>query len=383
VAYRKWFILLGIALFAASVACIALADSTTAPTNLDEFKKSPTRYETAARGVMDRVQADFYLPEDGLYARSLNDRHVEFMWGNGVMFTALLGAARHDPQTYSPILEKFFKAMDRYWDRLDAVPGYEPLPSRGRGNDKYYDDNAWMVIAFVEAYEMTRQRAYLERAQQAMDFVLSGWDEKRGGGIWWHEGHKDDSKNTCVNAPAAVGCLRLMHHQSPERAKESLAMATTLVDWQDRNLRGDDGLFYDRLFVANGEVNQSKFTYNTALMIRAYLGLYRTTNNQDYLSQAKRSAKASDWFISQRTGAFRDAPKFAHLLVEADLELYRTTQEPYLLQRAVLNADHEYAVWKQRRSSQLIENAAVARTLWLMADMQSDAGLEFWRKMDR
>jgi hypothetical protein len=376
----KWFILPGIALF---TACIALADPTTAPTNLDEFRKSPTRYEAAAREVMDRVQDDFFLPEDGLYAHSLNDRHVEFMWGNGVMFTALLGAARHDPHTYSPIVEKFFKAMDRYWDRLDAVPGYEPLPPRGRGNDKYYDDNAWMVIAFAEAYEMTHEKAYLDRAQQTMDFVLSGWDDKRGGGIWWHQGHKDDSKNTCVNAPAAVGCLRLMHYQSPERAKESLAMATRLVDWQNNNLRSDDGLFYDRLFVSTGEVNQSKFTYNTALMIRAYLGLYRATKNQEFLSQAKRSAKAADWFTSQRTGAFRDAPKFAHLLVEADLEMYRATQEPYLLQRAITNADREYASWKQRRSAQLIENAAIARTLWLMADLQSDQGLEFWRKMDQ
>jgi hypothetical protein len=373
-------------IFVAAVVLIiapAWAEPTTAPADLAALKQSHVRYDAEARDVMTRLQTDFYLPDDGLYAHSLTERHADYMWGNGVTFTALIGAARHDPQTYSPILAKFFKAMDRYWDRLDAIPGYEPLPPRGRGSDKYYDDNAWIVIACSEAYEMTHEKMYLDRAQQTMDFVLSGWDEKRGGGIWWHQGHKDDSKNTCVNAPAAVGCLRLMHYQTPERAKESLAMAEKLVDWQNKNLRADDGLFYDRLFVTTGEVNQSKFTYNTGLMMRAYLGLYRATKNEDYLSQSKHSAKAADWFLSARTHAFRDTPKFAHLLIEADLELYRATQEPYLLQRAIDNADREYAMWKQRRSGQLIDNAAVARTLWLMADMQSDQGLEFWRKMDR
>jgi uncharacterized protein YyaL (SSP411 family) len=174
-----------------------------------------------------------------------------------------------------------------------------------------------------------------------------------------------------------------MRFQSPARAKQSLAMAQKLVDWQHKNLQAADGLFYDRLIVETGEVIEKKFTYNTALMIRADLGLYRETKNEDYLQQAQRSAKAADWFMSARTKAFRDTPKFAHLLVEADLEMYRQTNEPYLLQRAINNADHEYAVWKQRPSDNLIDNAAIARTLWLLADMQSDRGLEFWQKMDR
>src|SRR5206468_11033686 len=118
-------------------------------------------------------QSAFYLPKEGLYAHSLTQRQPEFMWGNGIMFSALLGAARHDPQTYSPLVTRFFKSMDRYWDTRVKIPGYEPLPTRGGGNDKYYDDNAWMVLACLEAYEMTHDRMYLERAQQTLNFVLS------------------------------------------------------------------------------------------------------------------------------------------------------------------------------------------------------------------
>ncbi|MFO1489929.1 MAG: glycoside hydrolase family 76 protein [Kiritimatiellia bacterium] len=118
------------------------------------------------------------------------------MWPNGVMFTALAAAARHEPETYRPVMERFFTALDGYRDAKAKVPGYEPSPVAGGTGDKYYDDNAWMVITLLEAHELTRDNRYRARAEQALRFVLSGWDDQAGGGIWWHEGHKDGAKNT-------------------------------------------------------------------------------------------------------------------------------------------------------------------------------------------
>src|SRR5438874_2394986 len=51
-------------------------------------------YESAAREVMQHMQTTFSLPDEGLYTHSTTDRNREFMWGNGIMFSALLGAAR-------------------------------------------------------------------------------------------------------------------------------------------------------------------------------------------------------------------------------------------------------------------------------------------------
>lgn len=132
-------------------------------------------------------------------------RDPEFMWGNGVMFSALVAATRHDPEKYRPRLDRFFASMDRYWDNKARVPGYEPSPTPGNGSDKYLDDNQWMVITFTEAYELTGDAKYLERANQTLRFSLSSWDDQLAGGIWWHEGHKDAS-DACSNAPAAVAC---------------------------------------------------------------------------------------------------------------------------------------------------------------------------------
>ena len=135
-----------------------------------------------------------------------------------VMFSNLVAAARSEPATYGPRLKKYFAALDGYWDPKVKIPGYEAAPTHGNGNDKYYDDNAWLVITFLEAYETNRDPRYLTRADETLKFVLSGWDEESGGGIWWHQRHKDGTKNACANGPAAVGCLRLAKFREKDAA---------------------------------------------------------------------------------------------------------------------------------------------------------------------
>src|SRR5947207_15165664 len=128
----------------------------------------------------------------------------------------------------------------------------------------------------------------------------------------------------------------------------------------------------DRVIVENGEIHRVKFTYNTALMIRAYLGLYRATRNEQYLQRARRCSSGADSFLDRNTNLYQDPPKFSHLMIEADLQMYRATADDQLLGRAIRNADAQYESWKRNRPDTLIDNASIARTLWLMADTQSD-----------
>jgi hypothetical protein len=339
----------------------------------------PTDFLAAAKTVTDSIQKSYALEQSGLYAQSLEKREPEFMWGNGVMFSALVGAARHDPATYQPLVDRFFASMDRYWDTKSKIPGYEPAPTSGNGNDKYYDDNQWMVITFMEAYDLTQDARYLDRADETLKFSLSGWDDKLGGGIWWHEQHKDGSKNTCANAPAAVGCLRVARYRD---SKENLDWARKIIKWTTEHLQDRDGLFFDNQKVADGKVEKTKWTYNTALMIRAYLGLWRATGDQRFLTEAKRIGAASNAFIKQKTGTYRDGYKFTHLLVEADLELYRATGDGAILARAKKNGEAAWKQWQTSPPKELIEQAAIARMLWLLADNETEVGREFWKKAD-
>ena len=118
-------------------------------------------------------------------------------------------------------------------------------------------------------------------------------------------------------------------------------------------------------------------------MLRALLGLYRATGQKEYLEQAQRIGKAADWFLDRKTGVYRDAVRYAHFMVEADLELYRTTKEEYLLKRAKRNVDAFYESWKAKPPDDMISNAAIARLLWLMAETETDAGRAFWQNADK
>jgi hypothetical protein len=358
----------------ASVLLLAVAGATPAA--------EPNQLAHRAREVTQHIQENFFDPQSGVYFRSMSVRKPDYVWLQSVMFSNLVAAARSDPTTYGPLVQNYFAALDRYWDAQAKIPGYEPAPTRGNGNDKYYDDNAWLVITFLEAYETNRDPRFLARADETLKFVLSGWDEEIGGGIWWHQRHKDGTKNVCSNAPAAVGCLRLAKFREAD-ATALRDRAQKIVAWTIDALQAEDGLFDDRKVVASGEIKRGKLTYNSALMLRAVLGLYRSTGKKEHLEQAQRIAKAADWFLDRKTGVYRDAVRYAHFMVEADLELYRTTNEEYLLERAKRNVDAFYKRWKAKPPDDMISSAAIARVLWLAAEAETEAGRAFWQRADQ
>ena len=149
------------------------------------------------------------------------------------------------------------------------------------------------------------------------------------------------------------------------------------------NLQDEDKLFFDNISATDRHIARFKLTYNSALMIRAELGLYRATGNPANLKAAKEVAAACDAFVNPKTGGYRDAIRFSHLLVEADLAMYRTDGDAHLLSRARRAVDADYAAWRDHPSNQLLDIAALARELWLLAESHSPAGKAFWKRVDQ
>ncbi|MCC9604295.1 glycoside hydrolase family 76 protein [Blastopirellula sp. JC732] len=326
-------------------------------------------YKRQAETVTDHIQKTFFDSDSGVYFKTTKRDKLDWVWLQSVMFANLAAAARIEPEKYAQPMDAYFKALDGYWDDKVQIPGYEPGLTKGNGNDKYYDDNAWLAIAFVEAYETNRDARYLKRADETQRFVLSGWDDEIGGGIWWHERHKDGTKNTCANGPAAVGCLVLAKHE-PEKAAALIQKARDIVAWTNSALQDSDGLFDDRKVVKTGEIKRGKLTYNSALMLRANLGLYRATGEQAYLDEAIRIGKAADWFLDSQTGVYRDALRYCHFMIEADLELYEETGDTHYLKRAQHNVDALYARWEAEKPDDMMSSACLARVLWLMSEVE-------------
>lgn len=265
----------------------------------------------ADRGLatLARVRYEFRLPS-GLYCESLRKREPAFNWGVGVLMSAMAGAAMRDPAWRSE-LRSYVEATRVYWNPAGPVPGYDVLPMP-KDVDRYYDDNAWMVLALVEASDVLAEPKFLAYAGEALTYVLSGRDDKLGGGIYWREKPKE-SKNTCSNGPSAAACLAVYEKT---RDPKLLAAAQELYAWTKAHLQDPaDHLFWDAQAL-DGTIERTKWSYNTALMIQTAADLARVTGDSDYALQAEAMAEASRkrWLVD---GRLKDEGKFAFLLLDS------------------------------------------------------------------
>lgn len=250
--------------------------------------------------VLEAIRRDCFLPESRLYSEAAGADQPSFNWGAGVMLSALNAAARFE-EKYKVWLREYADATRAYWNGQ----GYDVLPGPKR-SDLYYDDNAWMALALVETHEVLGDSKYLEWAKEALAFSLKG--EAVSGGMFWRESDKA-SRNACSCGPTAAACLAVSRHTGSEGLP---AKAREIVEWTRRHLEDpSDGLYWDSV-TNEGELDATKWSYNSGLMIRARRGLGDEGWRRTFDSSKTR------WM---REGRIQDPGRFAHLLLERWIEV--------------------------------------------------------------
>ena len=199
-----------------------------------------------------------------------------------------------------------------------------------------YDDQMWIARELIRAYNVTANRAYLDRAVYLVDYVLEGWDcwhDESGveyGGITWGPGY--NSKHACSNAPViqplvwlsdiyrrleADGMLTdgemafrfydrdadnkvfVVKDNATPRSERYLQFAQKVYDWQKANLYDPaKKVFWDMMGADNtikvqggyrqhidcGAPVGAYISYNTGTMISGAYELYRTTGDDTLLA---------------------------------------------------------------------------------------------------
>lgn len=152
--------------------------------------------------------------------------------------------------------------------------------------DYYYDDDAWICIQFLNAYELLKDEQFLAEAEETLQFLWTGWDDVLGGGIYWDKSYS--GKNTCANGPVAIAFLWAYQLTQKE---EYLEKGRMIYDWcREKLLDGD--LYIDSMGVDGGK-NTWKAAYNQGTMIYAGAQLYEITGDETYLNQARATNKAT------------------------------------------------------------------------------------------
>lgn len=218
--------------------------------------------------------------------------------------------------------------LEEYFDETRYPPAYSSYINQAQGSDRYYDDNIWIGINFIDLYRLTNDSGYLKKAKIIWEFVRSGIDEKTGEGIYWCE-QKKESKNCCSNAPASVFAFKLFEatgdtlffHQGKE-----------LYEWTKKNLQDSiDMLYFDRIMM-DGKINKAKYPYNSGQMMQSAALQYKLTKDPAYLKEAQEIAKSShNYFFSDfttnnnmKTKLFKDGNIwFYAIMLRGFVELYQ------------------------------------------------------------
>jgi hypothetical protein len=324
--------------------------------------------------TLTQIDADFGR-SDGLYNNSTIQKFPDYAWGQGVMFHANVAAAKVDSSRLTRTRQQAQAIHDQYRCYFNGIWGYN-AGSNSCG-DRYYDDNAWLALAYLELYEITSDTTYLGWAQEIVAFCMSGENGPLNiptGGIRWHESNTGGG-SICATAPTCLANLITYQNTGIESYKTN---GLRLYNWlmTSGDYRYSSGIYH--------EMSQGALGYQTAVVTQAAVHLYQITGTNSYLLEAQRMAFAMEGtFINSTTHALGQYGRWGgHDMTNAYVELYEEDGNTYWLDLAGSYLEHLYVncidgatglypeQWNDTSgaySTGLIDAACVARAYWKMA----------------
>lgn len=248
-------------------------------------------------------------------------------------------------ESYKALLEKLIDNLDYYagtftltsYTGTDSWTVYAVNRAEGKGAAdvtgvlNVYDDQEWLVRELIEAYRVTGNSKYLEKAEYLTSYVLDGWDRtldndgNENGGITWGPGYA--TKHSCSNGPMVSPLVWLSDiykgksdvvaykiidadknrvEMTDNKSAYYLEMAKKVYDWQKRKLyNAEQGVYWDMLG-ADGDIAYETidgvryrannrdtgatgnfYSYNTGTMVSGAAALAAATGETAYLEDLK------------------------------------------------------------------------------------------------
>jgi hypothetical protein len=288
----------------------------------------PSSQDLRAWGLEVHAEIDETLrvPGTSLYAETaslsgarsggLNGR--AFVWPAATQFRVLNSLVKHDPATYAATLRSFSDELRAaYWD-----VGYR---SGAGGGDRFYDDNAHLVVSLAEAHQLTGDPVYLARAIETYSFVLQGEDAAAGGGIYFQQ-YNNFSKDAISTLQGARGAAMLYKATANQ---QYLNDAVRLLTWAESKIQQSDGLFSQGFVISTNSPAGVAIVNAAGIGISANLELFDATGEGSYLTEARRIAGRSiNRYFDSATGRINDEGFWAFELVDALNDLYLRDRMP-------------------------------------------------------
>lgn len=318
---------------------------------------------------------DLYLKDNktGLYFETTDSVQKEnkhsWLWP----LCALIQAA-NEQETLEPgktYMAPVVKAIDQYYNS-NQPPAYQDYVTSERLSGKFYDDNQWIAIAYLDAYKRTKKTKYLEASKMIYQFMMKGLDTVAGGGLYWKEGELN-TKNTCSNGPGILVALELF---KATKDQKYLAKALDIYKWTYSKLESPEGLFYDAIKIPSGKIDKALYTYNAGSMLQSNVLFYSITGEQEYLLKAQRLAAAgrAHFYKNERLPGHY---WFNAVMLRGYLALYAIDKNSSWIDFFIKDAER---IWRDERDGKdmlgkqksLINQAAMIETYARLAQLKGE-----------
>lgn len=299
-----------------------------------------TSYKERSLTLCQTIYRTYYDSSNGLFTETNNKKADEkpnsYLWP----LCALVQAA-NEMETLQPgtdYMTPVIKAIDQYHSIKHSIAGYDSYVVKQGGGDRFFDDNQWIGLAYMDAYVRTSKKIYLDKSVAIYRFMMTGFDTVTGGGLYWKEGDKS-TKNTCSNGPGILLALKLY---KATNEKKYLDTALLIYDWTNRVLQSPAGAFYDNIKTKNNTIGRQFYTYNTGTMLQANVILYTLKHQAKYLREAQRlaSVSLSTFFKKDR---FPGNYWFNAVLLRGYQDLYRLDKNKTYIRAFMTDTD---GIWK-------------------------------------
>ena len=354
------------------ILCLAIAG------NSSVNAQQPTgTYQHRIDTLNKNIYRYFYDSAKALYYETNNIKAGEkphsYLWP----LCALLRAS-NEAETLQPernYMQPVIKAIDQYYSPLPPAPGYQSYVAKEEKDDRFYDDNQWIGIACIDAFNRTKKQEYLEIAKNIYHFMMTGYDAAAGGGLYWKEGD-NTTKNTCSNGPAILIALQLYKITND---KSYFDTALILYNWVNRHLRSPRGVYFDNIKIPSLKIDSVVYIYNTGTMLQSNVLLYNITGNKKYLQEAQRISKAAEK-VFYKNYKLPGNYWFNAVLLRGYEELYKVDKNKERLQFFIDDANRIWdeekngigLVGKKNKRKTLIDQAAMIEIYARLAQLDSN-----------
>lgn len=351
----------------ASVLCLAATVTCFAQTTPKEAK------HRAQLGV--KALQQWYNPATGLY-------NTTGWWNSANAITTISDSMRlGGSKKYKRVLKNTYRKaqitipVEQRTDPKKELTGFPGFLN------KYYDDEGWWALAWIDAWDLTHDKRYLTMARSIFDDMAASWDQTCGGGIWWSKdrGYKNAIANELFFSVAAHLASRV-----PDADRDNYAnWAAKEWSWfKSTGMINSDNLVNDGLVIdkATGTCSNNQktvWTYNQGVLIGALTEWSKAPSHAEVLDDAKRVADASLTHLTDQDGILHepcepkcgaDGIQFKGIFLRNLRDLNSVAPSPSYSKAFAVNAD---AIWTKNRTPQ-----NTFGTVWSGPPGEPDAGTQ-------